>query len=72
MEDKERNTDEISEELGKEVKERTDIGNFTVKLEEVIQSTCSEISGHKYPANSKLKGKTEKIKIMSKRTKALR
>jgi len=49
----------------------TDIGLFTVKLEEAIQTTCREISGHKNSANSKVKGKTvswwtETLKLMRK------
>jgi len=77
MEDQEINTDEIEEELSNYVKESTDIGHFAVKLEEVIQTTCKEISGNKNPANTKVKGKTvpwwtETLNTMRKRIKALR
>jgi len=77
LEDKERNTDETDEELSNQVRESTDIGHFTFKLEEVIQTTCRETRRHKNPANSKVKGKTvpwwmETLKIMRKRTNALR
>ena len=58
LEDKERNRDDIDEDLSNQVKESTDVGYFTVKLVEVIQTTISEISGHKYPENSKVKGKS--------------
>jgi len=73
MEDKERNTSEIDEELSRQAKEDTDIGQFTIKLEEVLQTTCSEICK---PPNTEVKGKTiawwtESLKIM-KRTNALR
>jgi len=75
MEDKERNTDEIDE-LTSQVKGNTDIEHFTVKLEEVIQITCSKICRQKNPSNTEAKGKTvpwwtETLKIM-KRTNALR
>jgi hypothetical protein len=74
MEDTERNTNEIDEELSSQVKENTDIGQFTIKLEEVIQTTCSEICR---PTNTEVKGKTipwwmKTLKIMRKRTNALR
>ena len=74
MEDKERNTCEIDEELSSQAKEYTDIGRFTIKLEEVIQTTCSEICK---PPNTEVKGRTihwctESLKIMRKRTNALR
>jgi hypothetical protein len=74
MENKERNTNEIDEELSNQVKENTDIGQFTIKLEEVIQTTCSKICR---PTNTEVKGKTiswwtETLKIMRKRTNALR
>jgi len=74
MEDKERNTSEIDEELSSQAKDYTDIGQFTIKLEEVIQITCSEICK---PPNTEVKGKTipwwtESLKIMRKRTNALR
>jgi len=74
MEDKERSASEIDEELSSQAKEYTDIGHFTIKLEEVIQTTCSEIC--KTP-NTGVKGKTipwwkESLKVMRKRTNALR
>jgi len=74
MEEKERNTSEIDEELSSQAKEYTDIGQFTIKLEEVIQTTCSEICK---PPNTEVKGKTipwwtESLRIMRKRTNALR
>jgi len=77
MEGKERNTDEIDEELISQVKESTDIGQFTVKLEEVIQTTCSKICRQKNPSNTEVKGKTvpwwmETLKIMRKGTNTLR
>jgi len=77
MEDKERNTDEIDIELNSQVNENTEIRQFTVKLEEVIQITCREISRQKNPPNTEAKGKTvpwwtETLKIMRNRTKALR
>jgi hypothetical protein len=77
MEDKERNTDEIDVELNSQVNENTEIRQFTVKLEEVIQITCREISRQKNPPNTEAKGKTvpwwtETLKIMRNRTKALR
>ena len=67
-------TDDINEELSNQVEESTDRGKFTVKLEEALQTTSSEISGHKNTANSKVKRPlwTEKLKIMRKRTNALR
>ena len=66
-------TSEIDEELSRQAKEDTDIGQFTIKLEEVIQTTCSEICK---PPNTEVKGKTipwwtESLTIM-KRTNALR
>ena len=73
MEDKERDTSEIDEELSSQAKEYTDIGQFTIKLKEVIQITCSEIC----KPNTEVKGKpipwwTESLKITRKRTNALR
>jgi hypothetical protein len=73
MEDKERNTNEIEEELSSQAKEDTDIGQFAIKLEEVIQTTCSEICK---PPNTEVKGKTipwrtVSLKMMRKRTNAL-
>jgi hypothetical protein len=47
MEDKERTTDELSS----QVNENTDIGQFTVKLEEVIQ-TFRKIWGQKNPSDT--------------------
>jgi len=69
MEDKERNTREIDEELSSHAKEYTNIGQFTIKLEEVIQTTCSEICK---PQNTEVEGKTipwwkESLKIMRKK-----
>jgi len=74
MEDKERNTSEIDEELSSQAKEYTDIGQFRIKLEEVIQTTCSEICK---PPNTEVKEKTipwwtELLNIMRKRTNAMR
>jgi len=40
MEDKERNKDDLDAELNSQVNENTDIRQFTVRLEEVIQTTC--------------------------------
>jgi len=54
MEDKERNTSEIDEDLSRQAKEDTDIGQFTIKLEGVIQTTWSEICK---PPNTEVKGK---------------
>ena len=54
MEDKERNTSEIDEELSSQAKQYTDIGQFTIKVEEVIQTTCTEICK---PPNTQVKGK---------------
>jgi len=77
LEDTERKINEIDEDLCNQVKGSKDIAHFTVKLEEVIQKTCSERNGQKIPRNTKLKGKTvplrtQKLKIMRKRTKTLR
>jgi len=47
MEGKERYRDEIDEELSSQVNENTDIGQFTVKLEKVILTTCNEICRQK-------------------------
>ena len=74
MQDKERNTSEVDDELSSQAKEYTDIGQFTIKLEEVIQIICSEICK---PPNTQVKGKTipwwtESLKIMRKRKNALR
>jgi len=74
MQDKERNTSEVDDELSSQAKEYTDIGQFTIKLEEVIQIICSEICK---PPNTQVKGKTipwwtESLKIIRKRTNALR
>jgi len=74
MEDKERNTSELDEELSSQAKEYTDIGQFTIKLEDVIQTTCSKICK---PPNTEVKGKpipwwTKSLKILRKRTSALR
>ena len=55
MEEKERNTDEIDE-LSSQVNENTDIGQFTVKLEKVIHTTCNEICRQKTQQTRK-KGK---------------
>jgi hypothetical protein len=52
MEDKEKTTDEIDEELSSQVNENTDIGQFTIKIEEVIQTTCSEICRQKNESNT--------------------
>jgi len=73
MEDKKRNTSEIDEELSRQAKEDPDIGQFTIELE-VIQTTYSEICK---PPNTEVNGKTipwwtESLKIMRKRTNALR
>jgi hypothetical protein len=74
IEDKMRNTSEIDDELSSQAKEDTDIGQFAIKLEEVIQTTCREICK---PPNTVVKGKTiswctVSLKIMRKGTNALR
>jgi hypothetical protein len=63
--------------MSRQVKENTDIQQFTVKLEEAIQTKCSEICRQKNPSNTEVKGRmvpwlTETLKIMRKRTNALR
>jgi len=76
MEDKERHTDKIDLELNSQVNENTDIRQFTVKLEDVIQTIRREICRQKNPPNKEAKGKTvcwwkETLKIMRKRTNEL-
>jgi len=56
MEDKERNKDDLDAELNSQVNENTDIRQFTVRLEEVIQTTCREICRQKNPPNTVAKG----------------
>ena len=51
----ERNTVEIDVEPNSQVNEYTDIRQFTVKLEEVIQTTCREICREKNPPNTEAK-----------------
>ena len=53
--DKERNTEELDVELNSQVNENRDIRLFTVKLEEVIQTTCREICREKNPPNTEAK-----------------
>jgi len=77
MEEKERYTDEIDEELSSQVNENTDIGQFTVKLEKIILTTCNDICRQKNPTYMEKKGRTVPwwtvtLKIMRKRTNALR
>ena len=55
MEEKERY---IDEELSSQVNENTDIGQFTVKLEKAIHTTCNEICRQKNPTNTEKKGRT--------------
>jgi len=57
MEEIVRNTDEIDEELSSQVKESKDMGQFTVKLEEDLQTLYSELCRKKYPPNTEVKGK---------------
>ena len=68
---------DIDGELSRMLKRHTDIRQFTVKLDEAIQTTCRKTCKHLNPPNPKAKGKsipwwTDVLTIMRKRTNALR